>query len=81
MTATDEFDPAGEARRIAFDHTGHGKRLLLLSGFPHTRPSRNKMIPNVSHAGFVRTCVARIARGVQARRVRKLPQKLRVCVK
>jgi pimeloyl-ACP methyl ester carboxylesterase len=48
MATTDAFDPAAEAQRIAFDRTGKGEKILLLSGFPQTRRSWNKMIPLLS---------------------------------
>jgi pimeloyl-ACP methyl ester carboxylesterase len=48
MAATGGFDPASEAKRIAFDRTGHGEKVLLLSGFPQTRRSWDRMIPPLS---------------------------------
>jgi pimeloyl-ACP methyl ester carboxylesterase len=42
------LDARREATRIAFDRTGKGKRVLLLSGFPQTRRSWNKVIPLLS---------------------------------
>lgn len=43
MKAT--FDPADEAGRIAFDLAGNGDPVLMISGFPQTRRSWNKLIP------------------------------------
>jgi pimeloyl-ACP methyl ester carboxylesterase len=43
MKAT--FDPADEAERIAFDLAGNGDPVLMISGFPQTRRSWNKLIP------------------------------------
>ena len=34
-----------EARKIAFDQIGNGERVLLISGFPQTRLSWNRLIP------------------------------------
>ena len=42
------MDAASEAKRIAFDRTGHGETVLLLSGFPQTRRSWNKVVPLLS---------------------------------
>jgi pimeloyl-ACP methyl ester carboxylesterase len=42
------FDPKAEAKRIAFDRTGAGENLLLISGFPQTRRSWNKIVPLLS---------------------------------
>jgi pimeloyl-ACP methyl ester carboxylesterase len=39
------FEPKAEAKRIAFDRTGTGEKVLLISGFPQTRRSWNKMVP------------------------------------
>jgi pimeloyl-ACP methyl ester carboxylesterase len=41
-------DPAAEARKIAFDRIGHGEKVLLISGFPQTRRSWNRVIPLLS---------------------------------
>jgi pimeloyl-ACP methyl ester carboxylesterase len=43
------MDAASEAKRIAFDRTGQGETVLLLSGFPQTRRSWNKVVPLLSH--------------------------------
>jgi pimeloyl-ACP methyl ester carboxylesterase len=42
------LDPAAEARKIAFDRIGHGEKVLLISGFPQTRRSWNRVIPLLS---------------------------------
>jgi pimeloyl-ACP methyl ester carboxylesterase len=42
------MDAASEAKRIAFDRTGQGETVLLLSGFPQTRRSWNKVVPLLS---------------------------------
>jgi pimeloyl-ACP methyl ester carboxylesterase len=41
-------DPAAEARKIAFDRIGHGEKVLLISGFPQTRRSWNRVVPLLS---------------------------------
>jgi pimeloyl-ACP methyl ester carboxylesterase len=46
--AASTFDPKIEAKRIAFDHTGNGENVLLISGFPQTRRSWNKIVPLLS---------------------------------
>jgi pimeloyl-ACP methyl ester carboxylesterase len=38
------LDAAAEAKKIAFDTVGSGERVLLISGFPQTRRSWNKII-------------------------------------
>jgi pimeloyl-ACP methyl ester carboxylesterase len=43
------FDAASEARKIAFDRIGNGDRILLISGFPQTRLSWNRLTPLLSH--------------------------------
>ena len=43
MNAT--IDAANEATKIAFDRIGSGETVLLLSGFPQTRRSWNKVVP------------------------------------
>jgi pimeloyl-ACP methyl ester carboxylesterase len=45
MAATASFDPVAEAEKIAFDRAGSGERVLLISGFPQTRLSWNKLVP------------------------------------
>jgi pimeloyl-ACP methyl ester carboxylesterase len=42
------MDAAAEAKRIALDRTGQGETVLLLSGFPQTRRSWNKIMPLLS---------------------------------
>jgi pimeloyl-ACP methyl ester carboxylesterase len=42
------LDAAGEARKIAFDRVGNGEPVLLVSGFPQTRRSWNRMLPLLS---------------------------------
>jgi pimeloyl-ACP methyl ester carboxylesterase len=37
------FDPKAEAKRIAFDRSGKCDDVLLISGFPQTRRSRNRI--------------------------------------
>jgi pimeloyl-ACP methyl ester carboxylesterase len=39
------MDAKIEARKIAFDQIGNGERVLLISGFPQTRLSWNRLIP------------------------------------
>jgi pimeloyl-ACP methyl ester carboxylesterase len=46
--AASAFDPKTEAKRIAFDRTGNGETVLLISGFPQTRRSWNKIVPLLS---------------------------------
>jgi pimeloyl-ACP methyl ester carboxylesterase len=42
------FDPVAEAERIAFDRAGAGERVLLISGFPQTRLSWNRLVPRLA---------------------------------
>jgi pimeloyl-ACP methyl ester carboxylesterase len=42
------LDAASEAKKIAFDRAGNGEPVLLISGFPQTRRSWNKLIPLLS---------------------------------
>ena len=42
------LDPAAEARKIAFDRIGYAEKVLLISGFPQTRRSWNRVIPLLS---------------------------------
>ena len=42
------LEPAAEARKIAFDRVGQGEKILLISGFPQTRRSWNRIIPFLS---------------------------------
>ena len=46
----DILDPPTEARKIAFDRVGQGEKVLLISGFPQTRRSWNRIIPLLSPA-------------------------------
>jgi pimeloyl-ACP methyl ester carboxylesterase len=41
-------DPKAEAKKIAFDRIGSGEKMLLISGFPQTRRSWNKVVPLLS---------------------------------
>jgi pimeloyl-ACP methyl ester carboxylesterase len=43
------LDARGEARKIAFDRVGKGEKILLISGFPQTRRSWDRLIPLLSH--------------------------------
>jgi pimeloyl-ACP methyl ester carboxylesterase len=42
------FDPKAEAKKIAFDCSGSGEDVLLISGFPQTRRSWKKVMPLLS---------------------------------
>src|SRR5579863_4986483 len=42
------LDARAEAKKIAFDRAGKGEKVLLLSGFPQTRRSWNRVIPLLS---------------------------------
>ena len=42
------LDATSEAKKIAFDRVGNGEPVLLISGFPQTRRSWNKVIPLLS---------------------------------
>ena len=42
------LNAAAEARKIAFDRVGNGEMILLISGFPSTRRSWNRLIPLLS---------------------------------
>jgi pimeloyl-ACP methyl ester carboxylesterase len=50
------FDPKIDARKIAFDRVGSGDKVLLISGFPQTRRSWNRIAPLL--AGDFQTIVA-----------------------
>jgi pimeloyl-ACP methyl ester carboxylesterase len=39
------MDATSEAKKIAFDRTGSGDKVLLISGFPQTRRSWTKLVP------------------------------------
>jgi pimeloyl-ACP methyl ester carboxylesterase len=43
-----KLDPRREARKIAFDRVGKGPAVLMISGFPQTRRSWNRVIPLLS---------------------------------
>jgi len=42
------MDATKEAKKIAFDRVGNGEKILLISGFPQTRRSWNKLVPLLS---------------------------------
>jgi pimeloyl-ACP methyl ester carboxylesterase len=42
------LDAKSEAKKIAFDRIGNGEKILLISGFPQTRRSWNRLIPLLS---------------------------------
>lgn len=42
------LDARAEAQKIAFDRVGNGEKVLLISGFPQTRRSWNRLIPLLS---------------------------------
>jgi pimeloyl-ACP methyl ester carboxylesterase len=44
------MDAVSEAKGIAFDRIGNGETVLLLSGFPQTRRSWNKVVPLLSQS-------------------------------
>ena len=44
------MDAASEAKKIAFDRVGSGETVLLISGFPQTRRSWNRLIPLLSQS-------------------------------
>jgi pimeloyl-ACP methyl ester carboxylesterase len=49
--ATHGFTPLDariEAKKLAFDRVGHGEKVLLISGFPQTRRSWNRLVPLLS---------------------------------
>jgi pimeloyl-ACP methyl ester carboxylesterase len=46
--ASGPLDAKAEARKIAFDRIGNGEKVLLISGFPQTRRSWNRLIPLLS---------------------------------
>jgi pimeloyl-ACP methyl ester carboxylesterase len=47
--AAGPLDASKEAQKIAFDRIGHGEKVLLISGFPQTRRSWNRLVPLLSH--------------------------------
>jgi pimeloyl-ACP methyl ester carboxylesterase len=42
------MDAKSEAKKIAFDRSGKGDKVLLISGFPQTRRSWNRLVPLLS---------------------------------
>jgi haloacetate dehalogenase len=48
MPENEILDPVCEAAKIAFDRSGSGERVLLISGFPQTRLSWKKIVPLLS---------------------------------
>jgi pimeloyl-ACP methyl ester carboxylesterase len=48
-SSTPALDAASEAKKIAFDRVGAGARILLISGFPQTRLSWNRLVPLLAH--------------------------------
>jgi pimeloyl-ACP methyl ester carboxylesterase len=44
------MDAKSEAKKIAFDRVGQGEKVLLISGFPQTRRSWNRLIPLLSQS-------------------------------
>jgi pimeloyl-ACP methyl ester carboxylesterase len=48
VAPTVPVDVESEARKIAFDKIGAGDKVLLISGFPQTRRSWNRLIPLLS---------------------------------
>jgi hypothetical protein len=42
------MDAKSEAKTIAFDRSGKGDKVLLISGFPQTRRSWNRLVPLLS---------------------------------
>ena len=48
MPMNEIFDPVTEAAKIAFDRSGNGEPVLLVSGFPQTRRSWDKLVTLLS---------------------------------
>jgi pimeloyl-ACP methyl ester carboxylesterase len=46
--AASSIDAKAEAKKIAFDRAGNGEMVLLISGFPQTRRSWNRIVPLLS---------------------------------
>jgi pimeloyl-ACP methyl ester carboxylesterase len=46
--APSSLDATSEAKKIAFDRTGRGQNVLMISGFPQTRRSWNRIVPLLS---------------------------------
>ena len=42
------LDGSAEAKKIAYDRVGSGEKVLLISGFPQTRRSWNRLVPLLS---------------------------------
>jgi hypothetical protein len=69
MPADSAFDPNAEANKIAYDENGRGDPVLLISGFPQTRRSWDKLVPLPSCARRAAPrFTARRSRGVRADR-------------
>jgi pimeloyl-ACP methyl ester carboxylesterase len=49
MPGSAPLDAEAEAGKIAFDRAGNGDKVLMISGFPQTRLSWNRLIPLMSH--------------------------------
>jgi pimeloyl-ACP methyl ester carboxylesterase len=47
-SAAAALDARAEAKRIAFDRVGKGEKIFMISGFPQTRHSWNRLIPLLS---------------------------------
>lgn len=47
-TGTLTLDARAEAKKIAFDRVGRGDKVFMISGFPQTRRSWNRLIPLLS---------------------------------
>jgi pimeloyl-ACP methyl ester carboxylesterase len=47
-SASGALNATAEARKIAFDRTGNGETVLLISGFPQTRRSWDRLVPLLS---------------------------------
>jgi pimeloyl-ACP methyl ester carboxylesterase len=47
--STSSLDALSESKKIAFDRIGNGDSVLLISGFPQTRLSWNRLVPLLSH--------------------------------
>src|SRR5580700_965499 len=45
---SEALDAVAEAKKIAFDRIGNGEKVLLISGFPQTRRSWDRLIPLLS---------------------------------
>jgi pimeloyl-ACP methyl ester carboxylesterase len=47
-TEAPSLNASAEAKKIAFDRKGRGEKVLLISGFPQTRLSWNRLVPLLS---------------------------------